>query len=82
MSQEVCMVNQTILTSGKQTGLQIYLLVKQSKYLGIQGRNNSFSENYVVLKPARVLFFFFRPLIPSLLAPVYTMGWTNNFCVV
>lgn len=59
MSQEVCMVNQTILTSGKQMGLQIYLLVKQSKYLGIQGRNNSFSENYVVLKPARVLFFFF-----------------------
>lgn len=62
MSQEVCMVNQTILTSGKQMGLQIYLLVKQSKYLGIQGRNNSFSENYVVLKPARVLFFFFLPL--------------------
>lgn len=78
MSQEVCMVNQNDSDFWQTDGTPDYLLVNKSKWLGIQGRNNIFSGNCIVLKPAGVFF----PLIPSLLALVYTIGWTNNSCCI
>lgn len=73
------MVNQNDFHFWQTDGTPDYLLVNQSKCLGIRGRNNNFSGSCIVLKPARVVF---SPLIPSLLAPVYTIGWTNNFCCI
>lgn len=66
MSQEVYMVNQNDFHFWQTDGTPDYLLVNQSKCLGIRGRNNNFSGSCIVLKPARVVF---SPLIPSLLAP-------------
>lgn len=80
MSQEICVVNQNDSDFWQTDGTPDYLLVNQSKCWGIQGRNNNFSGNCTVLKPVRVGFFF--PLIPSFLAPLYTIGWTNNFCCI
>lgn len=57
MSQEICVVNQNDFDFWQTDGTPDYLLVNQSKCLGIQGRNNNFSGNCIVLKPVRVGFF-------------------------
>lgn len=75
------MVNQNGSGFWQTDGTPDYLLVNQSKCLEIQGRNNNFSGNCIVWKAARVGVVLFL-LIPSLLPPVYTVGWTNNFCCV
>lgn len=53
------MVNQNDAVFWQTDGTPDYLLMNQSKCLEIQGRNNSFSGNCIVLKPARVGVVFF-----------------------
>lgn len=73
----VCVINQND-SDFWQDGTPDYFLVNQGNCLGTQGRKNTFSGNWIVLKPD----WFFSSLIPSPLAPVYTIGWTNNFCCI